>query len=630
MLRGSTQFKLIILTAVIGVILTVYSTGLFAQDVPLYKVFEQSVTNNNSYGNKFYDVTLNVTYTHPSSGKTIDFWGFFDGDGNGGGNPTSGNVWKMRFMPDELGTWNYTYTWTDSTPGGSGSFNCVADGAGKGILKPYNDNPRWFAYNGTEPMYLKNALVCAAMNHELGWTINNIYQPLINRGYNGMLFYILLPTGHPDDKDGTSGDYWMDTSHYTWFLLRDNDPINKMKLERWKIVDEHCKWLNDNNVAMFMHGDGFTGKDDYVMCNFNTMSSAQQHFFVKYTMARLAPLAMMVWNYSWECDWTWSSGMGDGWGIEKVCMELVEQYDPWDHMRTAHNGAPDPDDFEPTTYTYAAIESREGHGCPGDASTQRHSSCGEHNIVLDTWGYSNKPVFQQEGHGFWNAWGRTDDTTRRCAWANFTAAGSFSWGNVQNRSYTSAIFSSMGDEYVDILTDVIENNLEFWRMVPRDDLISNRPNDTFCLAEEGVQYCIYDENGGSFTINLTSGSYEGKWINTRTGGETLIGSISGGGNTNFSSPNTSTDWVLLLTAPPIAAPSNLNATAVSSNEIHLSWQDNSSNPQETGFIIERKPYQNDDAWHEIARVTTGVTSYTDTQDLYGNVTYTYHVGAYTD
>ena len=58
----------------------------FASGIPnvgLYRVFEIQIQNDKPYDNKFADVDLTVTYTSPS-GKTVDFWGFFDGDGRGG------------------------------------------------------------------------------------------------------------------------------------------------------------------------------------------------------------------------------------------------------------------------------------------------------------------------------------------------------------------------------------------------------------------------------------------------------------------------------------------------------------------------------------------------------------------
>ncbi|MBN2038015.1 MAG: DUF5060 domain-containing protein [Chitinispirillaceae bacterium] len=132
-----------------GILLPNFTSGaLFASttDIGLYRTFEKTVENSKSYFNKFSDVELRCSYASPT-GKKVDFFGFFDGDGNGGGNAGSGNVWKIRFMPDEAGVWKYTWSWSDGTSGGEGTFSCVATGAGKGILRAYEKNPRWFAYN---------------------------------------------------------------------------------------------------------------------------------------------------------------------------------------------------------------------------------------------------------------------------------------------------------------------------------------------------------------------------------------------------------------------------------------------------------------------------------------------------
>ena len=69
-------------------------------EVGLYRTFDHSIENTKTYTNKFTDVELRCSYTSPA-GKQIDFIGFFDGDGKGGGNRSSGTVWKLRFMPDE-------------------------------------------------------------------------------------------------------------------------------------------------------------------------------------------------------------------------------------------------------------------------------------------------------------------------------------------------------------------------------------------------------------------------------------------------------------------------------------------------------------------------------------------------
>ncbi len=71
------------------------------------------------------------------------------------------------------------------------------------------------------------------------------------------------------------------------------------------------------------------------------------------------------------------------------------------------------------------------------------------------------------------------------------------------------------------------------------------------------------------------------------------------------------------------APTNIIATSVSSSQINLTWQDNSSN--ETGFKIERRTGSG--SYSQIATVGAGVTNYSNTL-LSANTTYYYRVRAY--
>jgi hypothetical protein len=73
-----------------------------------------------------------------------------------------------------------------------------------------------------------------------------------------------------------------------------------------------------------------------------------------------------------------------------------------------------------------------------------------------------------------------------------------------------------------------------------------------------------------------------------------------------------------------SAPSGLSATAASSNQINLTWTDNSNN--EDGFRIERKTGAGG-TYAQIAQVAAGVTSYQNT-GLSATTTYYYRVRAY--
>jgi transcriptional regulator CtsR len=83
--------------------------------------------------------------------------------------------------------------------------------------------------------------------------------------------------------------------------------------------------------------------------------------------------------------------------------------------------------------------------------------------------------------------------------------------------------------------------------------------------------------------------------------------------------------VIRLNSPSSNAPSDLTVNAISSSQINLTWQDNSSD--ETGFKIERKTGTG--SYSQIATVGAGVTSYSNSR-LSANTTYYYRVMAYND
>src|SRR3989338_3153309 len=154
-------------------------------DVPLYGVFEKSVTNQKGHKNPFdfKEVELQTTFTSPS-GRVVHFRGFYDGEAN----------WKFRFMPDKPGRWKYHYRFSDhSAKEGRGSFNAVKQGALKGVIRAYKKNPRWFAYHGNEPVFLKsyNLSNGAFFGTPIEWAVSHVYGKILERGYNHLQLFIL-------------------------------------------------------------------------------------------------------------------------------------------------------------------------------------------------------------------------------------------------------------------------------------------------------------------------------------------------------------------------------------------------------------------------------------------------------
>ena len=75
-------------------------------------------------------------------------------------------------------------------------------------------------------------------------------------------------------------------------------------------------------------------------------------------------------------------------------------------------------------------------------------------------------------------------------------------------------------------------------------------------------------------------------------------------------------------------PITLSATVLGPEAIELDWNDPFD--QETGYLVERKPYQGVDQWATVKELPAGTTVHIDTDSLHGFVEYTYRVGAVLD
>ena len=68
-----------------------------ANEIPRWGLFEAAFTSARTYENPLQDAELRVTFTAPSR-RTHAVQGFWDG----------GTTWRVRFSPDEVGTWTFS------------------------------------------------------------------------------------------------------------------------------------------------------------------------------------------------------------------------------------------------------------------------------------------------------------------------------------------------------------------------------------------------------------------------------------------------------------------------------------------------------------------------------------------
>ncbi len=97
--------------------------------VPIWSKFEASFTSDKQYENPIYDLqSFSVIFTSPT-GRTHEIDGFWDGD----------KLFKVRFAPDEIGTWHYQAFCSDEDNKGlheqAGTFDCIANSSPHNIYQ---------------------------------------------------------------------------------------------------------------------------------------------------------------------------------------------------------------------------------------------------------------------------------------------------------------------------------------------------------------------------------------------------------------------------------------------------------------------------------------------------------------
>ena len=285
------------------------------------------------------------------------------------------------------------------------------------------------------------------------------------------------------------------------------------------------------------------------------------------------------WNFVWE-------DPGHRETHELGLARLLAKHDVFNHLRTYQDEHPRDNEYERPEYTFAAIENHYIAAPTRDIDRSYRKSPWTHHQACLVGYIPGKPVFMSEGNALWRRYwhertGATQNDLLRAAWGCATAGASFCW-NGHAKEYELAVRGPEGmpfhgednpyvasAKYIDILSQTMSEEIEFWKMDPADHLLTGHdPHRVWCLAEVGRQYMVFGYAGEAFQLHLPPGKYaKNKWIDTKTGEEAPCPAVEVAGENlesnqletdapderrngtqgvELTPPSRETDWVLVL------------------------------------------------------------------------------------
>ncbi len=479
--------------------------------------FEASVRNPRRYADPYRDVTLNVTYTRPD-GSTVAFWGFYDG----------GSEWKIRFLADQLGRWQYEAVFSDGSPGPKGSFDCVASDL-PGLISRDETNPLWFGFQGGGHTLIR-AFHVGDRFFAANWPAAKRTAFLDWAGKQG--YNTLSIASHYLNRDSPGRGRGWDTPKL-WPL----DAAEYRKMEA--ILDD----LARRRILVFPFAGFFGQSSNY------PRDPVDQERYIRYTLARLGCYWNLLWNVAGPEPNVKNPWM-DAKDVERL-GRLIGKLDPFGHLLSVHNRTGDDPYRNSDWTTYGVLQG------PKTIDRSRLS-----RGLLESH-HPRKPLLAQETLWSGNvnhirAIGRdyTNDDLRKNAWVIHLSAAALVFADNNGNSSTgfsdTMELTDRRQDRHDALRPVWDflSGVPFYRMTPRQDLVDKG----HCLAEVGKQYLVYLETRGTVNVRLAQGTYRVEWINAQNPADRRNGGTTQTGE-KLTSPKDGDDWLLRLTASAPSPPS---------------------------------------------------------------------------
>ncbi len=410
-------------------------------------------------GNPFVDVQLLATFRQKD--RSIQVTGFYDGQG----------IYRIRFMPDTLGRWQYvTKSNRTELSGKQGTFVCTKPG-------PKNHGPvrvckkYYFCYSDGTPYY-QIGTTCYAWAHQGDALEKQTLKTLAASPFNKLRMCV-FPKSYTYNQNEPKYYPYAGKPLTHWDFTRFNPEFFRHFENR---VLDLQKLGIEADIILF---------HPYDRWGFEKMDSQSDDRYLRYVVARLSAYRNVWWSMANEFDFMKTKKLAD-WDR---FFQIVRDNDPYGHLRGIHNGRVWYDHTKPWV-THASIQSagfdkaielRQKYGKPCV-----FDECRYEGDVPQGWG--NLSGRQMVDH-FWRG----------------TMAGCYVGHGETYKHPKDILWWSKGGvlhgkspERIAFLKRIM-TRVPFYDMVPRK-LSSNAS----LLELPGKEYLIYFRNPGSETIQLKS------------------------------------------------------------------------------------------------------------------------------
>ena len=567
--------------------------------------FEGPTLSEDDTDNPFLNYALVVDFKHEQSNYRVR--GFYAADGNAAeSSATKGNVWQVRFTPDQIGEWTYTARMykgndiaiaTDEEQGtavelldAQGSFIVTrsdkdgSDFRSKGRLIAHNgffkfkdtDNywmksgtnspENFLAFEGFDDTYRIKAKakdgeaeppsqIHKYAAHVKDWKTGDLtWKGDKGKGIVGALNYLASKEMNAVyfltlNILGDGKDVWpyMNPDDYTRFDVS--------RMEQWNVLFEYMQ-----SKGILLHLVTQETENETMLDNGDTGRLRKLYF--NELIARYGHHLGLVWNLGEEngpAPWA-PSGQNDD--QRKAMATYLKQNDPYNHPVLLHTHSYDPLREEVLT---PMLGYKDLDGLSLQANIREGASG-----VVERWKKAsreagNEWLITMDEIGEWHTAVLTDEldpghkTIRQYAmWGTLmSGAAGVEWyfGAKYPHNDLSCEDWRQRDELWDLTAHArqfFDVFIPYWEMTSNHDLVSHE--EGYCLYKANEVYAVYlPDIKEDYTLDLkgSEGSYSIGWFDPLSGGRLKPGtveSVEGGGVVNLGVPESAEqhDWVVLL------------------------------------------------------------------------------------